>query len=82
MNAFLKKFGFEIDAALIEPYYQSALAELERRKNEIFEFEKYGAFPTTTPTVAAIRDRLLDDPDNALYCYMLAGALRDENADV
>ena len=78
MKDFLKKFCLTVDETLLQPYFEKGLAEHQKRGAAIFDFEQYGAFSDMKQDIAALRDQLATDPDNALFCYVLAAALRDD----
>lgn len=75
MREFLKKFNIKISRDYPE-MFKAAKEQLERRGNEIFDFEKYYAFDKMVVDIAALRDSLAEERDNALYCYILSSALR------
>lgn len=75
MRDFLGKFNIEISKDHPD-IFKVAKEQLESRGNEIFDFEKYRAFNKMEADIASLRDSLLNDRDNALYCYILSSALR------
>ena len=75
MKKILDKFEVAYDAAALERYFALAKERFARERDEIMNFEKYGIFTYMSADIANIRDKLLEDMDNVLYCYFLYEAI-------
>ena len=76
MKHFLEKFAITPDEEAALPYFEAAKSRLEKEGNEIFNFEKYGIYTYMAQDLAAVRDALALDADNALFAYFLHEVLK------
>lgn len=79
MERLLKKYNIDAGGADYSAYYVKAKDALVGGGAEIMNFEKYGIFTYMKDDIAKIRDELLTDADNALYCYFLAEAVKADD---
>ncbi|MBR5314216.1 MAG: DUF5596 domain-containing protein [Clostridia bacterium] len=79
MKKFLEKFDIGSECDNFAKYFELAKHDFEEKKNEIFDFEKYGVFTYMKGDISAIRDSLADDSDNAIYCYFLYRAIEADD---
>ncbi|MBQ3083839.1 MAG: DUF5596 domain-containing protein [Clostridia bacterium] len=70
MHRFFEYFEIEYSPEL-DGYYQAAERMVAEEKDAIFRFEHLGLFTYLSKPLATIRDQLLCDDRNLLYCYFL-----------
>ncbi len=63
-------------------HYQNAEAMNARHGDEIFNFEQYGIFTSLSEKLSEIRNNLLKDQRNILYCYFLNSVLKTNNNEL
>ncbi len=76
MENFLKKYDIEARLEKFAEYYDRAKLQYEQNKNDIMNFEKYSIFTYMKDDVARIRDEVVKDSDNIIYCYFLYEAMK------
>ena len=81
MQNFCEYFEIACDPRL-EGFYLQALEDQKRFGNKIFEFEHLGVFTNMLKIVRDIRDELIKDEKNALYCYFLYRVIKKYKSKV
>jgi len=81
MRQFLESFGIAGADQISPDYYQAAQAEMARRGNAVLDLPDYGCFTYMREPLTRIRDTLLEDPRNVLYCYLLRQAIRADDRE-
>jgi hypothetical protein len=79
MKKFLEKFEIGVECENFARYYELAKKDFSEKQNEIMDFEKYGIFTYMKADLAAIRDEIVKDSDNVLYCYFLYRAIEADD---
>lgn len=81
MEQFLRSFGIS-EVEKIDPgYYEAAKHAMEQHGNAVMDFADHGCFTYMKEPLTAIRDKLLEDPRNVLYCWLLREAIRADDAE-
>ena len=76
MEALLKKFAIEARLDSFSSLYERACEEYRLRGDAIMNFEKYNIFTYMKNDITRIKNGLLADSDNVLFCYLLNAAIR------
>lgn len=79
MQDFFRYFEIPYSSNL-DIHYKNAEAMLNSHGDEIFNFEKYGIFTYLSKELSDIRNILVQDKQNLLYCYFLNSVLKTDDA--
>ncbi len=76
MKKLLDKFEISSRLDSFPELYKSALSEYGKYGAEILDFEKFPIFTHMAEDIRRIKNALLEDEDNIIYCYMLNAAVK------
>lgn len=83
LDLFLNKYDIEPKNEIpnLMNYYSEAAEMYSKFGNEIMNFEKYNIFTYMKEDISRLRDSLLLEPDNVIYCYFLYLALKNNDTE-
>ena len=76
MENLLRKFKIEKRLPSFAALYESALLEYRIHRAQILDFERYPVFTHMAEDIRRIKNALIEDEDNIIYCYFLNAAVR------